>query len=134
VSVWQGNATHDAGTTRPASDTESGDSPVSDTEPCNAQRSADKAACDLQRDWLHIRRANLQALRHQAARAKDIGRLRRSVALWQAGVRYDAAAKLLLEQLPDDTDWDDPAAVRAACSAVVAQVLGARAQLEEVGS
>jgi hypothetical protein len=107
---------------------------MSDTEvvPCHAQRSAEKADCVLTGDWVHIRRSNLQALRHQAARAKNVGPLRRQAALWKAGIRYDAAAKLLLEQLPDDTDWDDPAAVRAACSAIVAQVLGARDQLAEV--
>lgn len=59
----------------------------------------------------------------------EIGPLRRQAALWKAGVRYDAGAKLLLQQLPDDVDLNDPQAVREACSTIVAAVLGARDQL-----
>jgi hypothetical protein len=61
----------------------------------------------------------------------EIAPLRRAAGLWRAGVRNDAGAKLLLQQLPEDTDWDDPEAVPKACSAIVAQVLGARDQLAE---
>ena len=69
---------------------------MSDTEPCNAQRSTEKAACVLTGDWLHIRRPNLQALRHKAARAENVDRLRREAALWRAGVRCDAGELLLV--------------------------------------
>lgn len=107
---------------------------MSDIEPCNAQRSSERADCVLTGDWVHIRRSNLQALRHKAARAGNVGPLQRQAALWKAGVRYDAGAQLLLQQLPDDIDLDDADAVRAACSSIVAAVLGTRAQLAEVGS
>lgn len=54
---------------------------MSDTEPGNAQRSAENADCVLTGDWVHIRRSNLQASRHQAACAKNVGPLRRQAAL-----------------------------------------------------
>jgi hypothetical protein len=84
------------------------------------------------RDVVHVPVEQLRSLRRAADRAKHVNALRRESALWRAGIRYGDRAELLLQQLPKDTDWDDPAAVRAACSAIVAGLLGARDQLAEV--
>jgi hypothetical protein len=106
---------------------------MSDTEPCPAQRSAEKAACDLVGDWVHIRRVNLQALRRRAERADGIGPLRRQAALWRAGVKFGPAAELFIDRLPEDVDLNDAEAVRLACAEITSAVLGARDELERVG-
>jgi hypothetical protein len=79
---------------------------------------------------LEAENADLRAER-DALRA-ETGPLRRQAALWRAGVRYDAGAQLILQQLPAGLDLEDAAAVRAACSTIVAAVLGARDELAEV--
>jgi hypothetical protein len=107
---------------------------IGDTRPDELCSTGPGERCTA-RDVVHIPRENLRSLRRLADRQRElsaeVGPLRRQAALWRAGVRYDAGAQLLLQQLPDDLDLDDPAAVRAECSAVVAAVLGAR---EQVGS
>jgi|Tabmets5t2r1_1033131.scaffolds.fasta_scaffold00394_5 hypothetical protein len=107
---------------------------MSDTEleSCSAQRSTEKAACDLVGDWVHIRRSSLQALRRKAKRADDIGPLRKEAALWRAGIKPGPASELFLDRLPDDVDLDDAEAVRLACAEITSAVLGARDEL--VGS
>jgi hypothetical protein len=69
------------------------------------------------REALERERARREALQVKAdALWAEIGPLRRQAALWRAGVRYDAGAKLLLQQLPDDVDLNDAEAVRKVCS------------------
>jgi hypothetical protein len=87
------------------------------------------------REVVHISAENLRNLRRLAARQEALGaEIGRQAALWRAGVRYGTGANLLLQHLPDDLDLDDVEAVRAACSTIVAAVLGARDELAEVGS
>jgi hypothetical protein len=83
---------------------------------------------------VHIRRTSLQALRRKAKRPDEIGPLRRQVALWRAGVKCGAAAELFMDRLPADVDLDDGEAVRLACAQITSAVLGARDELERVGS
>ena len=104
---------------------------MTDTEPCNAQRSAEKAACDLTGDWVHIRRSNLQALRHKAARAENVDRLRREAGLWRAGVRPMPVPSCPPSYPP--TWISKISGGAAACPTVLAAVLGTRAQLDEGG-
>jgi hypothetical protein len=98
---------------------------------CTAQRSAENAACDLTGDWVHIRTSNLQALRRLADRAKNLDSLRRSVALWRAGIRPGPAADLFIAHLPDDLNLDDAEAVRQACAEITAAALDGNRQLAE---
>jgi hypothetical protein len=103
-----------------------------EAEPCPAQRSVEKAACGLTGDWMHIRRANLQALRRLADQAKHVDPLRRQVALWRAGIKPGPAAELFLAHLPDTVNLNDAEAVRQACAEITAAVLDGNRQLAEV--
>jgi hypothetical protein len=73
---------------------------MSDTEPCNAQRSAENADCVITGGWVHIRRSNLQALRHQSGPRQERRSPAPSGGAVKAGVRYDAAAELFIDRLP----------------------------------
>jgi hypothetical protein len=78
--------------------------------------------------WRH--RAETAEAERNALRA-DRDALRRSVALWRAGVKPGPAADLFLDRLPDDVNFDDVEAVRRACAEITAAVLDGHSQLAE---
>jgi hypothetical protein len=64
----------------------------------------------------------------------EVGPVRKQAALWRAGIKPGAAGQLFVDRLPDDIDLDDADAVRLACAQITSAVLGARDELERVGS
>jgi hypothetical protein len=78
---------------------------------------------------LEAENAELRAQRD--ALRDETGPLRRSVALWRAGVKCGPASELFLDRLPNDLDLDDAEAVRLACAEITSAVLNARDQLAE---
>jgi hypothetical protein len=76
------------------------------------------------------RRAQQAEARLDALQA-EIGALRRSVALWRAGIKPGPAASLFLDRMPVTVDLDDVDAVRQACAGITAAVLDGHRQLAE---
>jgi hypothetical protein len=107
------------------------------TEPCPEPRTP--GVVHIKRDHLRAmgdalkrERARREALRVEVdSLGSEIGPLRRSVALWQAGIKPGPAADLFLDRLPDDVNLNDAESVRLACAQITSAVLGARDQLAE---
>jgi hypothetical protein len=79
------------------------------------------------------KRARAAETERDALRAEVVP-LRRQAALWRAGVKSGPAAELFLERLPDDLNLENLDAVRQCCASITADLLGAREQLQGVGT
>jgi hypothetical protein len=110
------------------------------TEPCPNPKTG--GIVHIKRDHLRAmggalkrERARREALRVEVDDLRaEIDHVRREAALWRNGIKPGPAADLFLDRLPDDVDLDNAEAVRFACAQITGSVLGARDELERVGT